>query len=416
MAQSVAAPAAAERENRPWYRQLNGYHWLVLVVCTLAWLFDCLNQQIFNLTRKPAMADLLHVAPGDKAVASFGGWSTSMLLIGWATGGIFFGILGDRIGRVKTLVFMILAYSVSTGLCGLARGPWDYILFCFITGVGAGGIFPVGCTLVAESLPDRTRSQALGMLQAFSALGNVSAGFISLFMIQLWSQGVIASQWRWMFSVGVMPSLLSVIVARKLREPEVWKKAVAEGKATKRAGSLVELFSDPRWRRRAIVGLLLAASGVIGLWGIGVFSNDLTQSFIGDQFDQAARDKGEAEKDLAFVAQAITNPEQLDAAKRDQLEAAIPAGKRRQGSGCGGSLCRRAETSGGGQDGLAPECSDSARSSRQGWQVAEHGRASTADRAVEDFRRLWKFIFGPYRPYLTRGRRHAVSKYCSGPP
>ena len=173
MAQPVAVPAAAESESRRWYRQLNGYHWLVLVVCTLAWLFDCLNQQIFNLTRKPAMADLLRVAPGDPTVARYGGLSTSMLLIGWATGGIFFGVLGDRIGRVKTLVFMILAYSVSTGLCGLARGPWDYIFFCFITGVGAGGIFPVGCTLVAESLPDRTRSQALGMLQAFSALGNV---------------------------------------------------------------------------------------------------------------------------------------------------------------------------------------------------------------------------------------------------
>jgi MFS family permease len=327
MAQSVAAPAVAQSESRRWYRQLNGYHWLVLVVCTLAWSFDCLNQQIFNLTRKPAMADLLHVAPADKAVASYGGLSTSMLLIGWATGGIFFGVLGDRIGRVKTLVFMILAYSLSTGLCGLARGPWDYIFFCFITGVGAGGIFPVGCTLVAESLPDRTRSQALGMLQAFSAFGNVSAGFISLFMIELWSQGVIASQWRWMFSVGVVPSLLSVIVARKLREPEVWKKAVAEGKATKRAGSLVELFSDPRWRRRAIVGLMLAASGVIGLWGIGVFSNDLTQSFIGDQLDQTARDKGEAQKDLAFVVQAIANPKELDAAKGDQVEPRYLLGK-----------------------------------------------------------------------------------------
>ena len=89
-------------------------------MCTLAWVFDCLNQQIFNLTRKPAMADLLATSPGDPAVALYGSLSTSALLIGWATGGIVFGILGDRIGRVKTLVIMILCYSVSTGLCGLS--------------------------------------------------------------------------------------------------------------------------------------------------------------------------------------------------------------------------------------------------------------------------------------------------------
>ena len=58
--------------NRPWYRELNSYHWLVLVVCTLSWSLDCLTQQIFNLTRKPAMADLLATSPGDPAVAFFG--------------------------------------------------------------------------------------------------------------------------------------------------------------------------------------------------------------------------------------------------------------------------------------------------------------------------------------------------------
>ena len=169
----------------------------------------------------------------------------------------------------------------------------------------------MGCTLVAESLPDGTRPQALGMLQAISAFGNVAAGFLSLMMIALWSHGVIASQWRWLFSLGILPSLLSIIVARKLREPEVWKKAVAAGKAAKKAGSLVELFGDPRWRPRAIVGMLLAASGVVGLWGIGVFSNDLTQSFIGREYDDHQRSLGEAQKDLQFVAQVIAAPERI---------------------------------------------------------------------------------------------------------
>ena len=92
---STLPPAAANQPAAPpWFRQLNGYHWLVLIVATMAWAFDCLSQQIFNLTRKPAMDELSPAHASD-----FGALSTSALLVGWATGGIIFGILGDRIGR-----------------------------------------------------------------------------------------------------------------------------------------------------------------------------------------------------------------------------------------------------------------------------------------------------------------------------
>ena len=101
--------------------------------------------------------------------------------------------------------------------------------------MGAGGIFPIACTLVAESLPDRTRPQALGMVQTFSALGNIGAGAISLGFVALLASGTISTHWRWMFSVGIVPSLLAIIVARKLREPEAWKRPAAEGKANRRA-------------------------------------------------------------------------------------------------------------------------------------------------------------------------------------
>ena len=289
---------------RPWYKTLNSYHWLVLIVSTMAWAFDCLSQQIFNLTRKPAMDSLT-----DSVVSAevFAPLSTTALLVGWATGGIVFGILGDRIGRAKTLTIMILCYSLSTGLCGLSFSAWDYIVYCFITGFGAGGIFPIACTLVAESLPDKARSPALGAVQTFSAFGNITAGLISLGFVALLAAGIISTHWRWMFSVGILPSMIAILVAAKLREPEAWLRAKAEGRI-KKAG-LRELFSDPRWRRNAIVGMLLAASGVVGLWGIGVFSNDLTQLFIGQKYDLQQREKGEHAKDLQFVAQAIASPD-----------------------------------------------------------------------------------------------------------
>ena len=185
-----------------------------------------------------------------------------------------------------------------------------------MSGLGIGGIFPVGCALVAESLPADARPQALGMLQSFSALGNVAAGVISLGMVELWSRNVIASHWRWMFSVGVLPALLAVIVVKKLREPDAWKAAVAAGKTGQKAGSLGELFGDRRWRRNAVVGLMLAVAGVVGLWGIGVFSNDLTQSFIGRDYDADQSELGEADKDMQFVALAASSRERLEAARR----------------------------------------------------------------------------------------------------
>ena len=299
----------------------------MLIVATMAWSFDCLNQQIFNLARKPAMADLLGKSTEDPDVATLGGYATSALLIGWATGGILFGIMADRAGRAKTLVVMILAYSIFTGLCGLSQDPWQYIAACFVTGLGCGGIFPIGCTLVAESLPDSTRSSALGALQAFSAVGNVGAGFLWLGVLQLRAQGTIHSDWQWLFGVGILPALLSIIVMRRIREPDSWLRAAADAKAGRsKSGSIAELFGDPRWRRRAIVGMMLAASGVIGLWGIGVFSNDLTQSFIGENFDKQQRERLEDSRDRAFVAQAVQSPAALDKVK-DKVQPNVLLGK-----------------------------------------------------------------------------------------
>jgi MFS family permease len=323
---ATAAPAI-EQPALPWYRQLNSYHWLVLIVATMAWSFDCLNQQIFNLARKPAMADLLGVTTEDPRVTQLGGFATSALLIGWATGGILFGIMADRAGRAKTLVVMILAYSVFTGLCGLSQAPWQYIAACFVTGLGCGGIFPIGCTLVAESLPDSTRSAALGTLQAFSAVGNVGAGFLWLGVLHLRSQGTIYNDWQWLFGIGILPALLSIIVARRIREPDSWLRAAADAKAGRsKSGSIAELFGHPRWRRRAIVGMMLAASGVIGLWGIGVFSNDLTQSFIGENFDNQQRERHEDLRDRAFVAQAVQSSAAL-ATVKDKVQPNALLGK-----------------------------------------------------------------------------------------
>src|SRR5690349_22610039 len=104
-------PSAADRSGPPWYRELDRTHWFVLVVASLGWLFDTMDQQLFNLARRPAITELLGPGATPAAIAEYSGYATMIFIIGWATGGVYFGILGDRIGRAKTMVYTILLYS-----------------------------------------------------------------------------------------------------------------------------------------------------------------------------------------------------------------------------------------------------------------------------------------------------------------
>jgi MFS family permease len=135
--------------------------------------------------------------------------------------------------------------------------------------------------LVAETMPDRARPYALGMVQALSAVGNMLAATTGIILGELEQSGTIANAWRWLFLAGALPAPLALVVFKKLHEPEQWLKARAE---KKRMGSFGDLFADPRWRRNSIVGALLAFAGVVGLWGIGFFSFDLLRPVLEKTF------------------------------------------------------------------------------------------------------------------------------------
>jgi MFS family permease len=262
-------------DSGPWYKSLTRYHWFVLIVASLGWLFDTMDQQLFNIARRPAMSAL--VAKED--VTTYSGYATTIFLIGWGTGGIGFGILADLIGRARSMVFTILLYSLFTGLSALSVGFWDFAFYRFLTGLGVGGQFAVGVSLVAEEMPDRARPFALGLLQALSAIGNIMAALFGIALAFLARAQVIGESWRIMFVIGTVPALLVLAIMRRLKEPERWTKLAAEKSLRERLGAYgAELFQDPRWLRHAIVGLLLASSGIIGLWAIGFFSIDLTRA------------------------------------------------------------------------------------------------------------------------------------------
>lgn len=264
----------------PWYRDLTPYHWFVFTVASLAWLFDCLDQQLFILARNNAMESLLP-AGWDRKL--YGGYATSIFVAGWAMGGLIFGSLGDRYGRAKMLTLTVLIYSLCTGLSAFSKGWIDFAAYRFLTGLGVGGVFGLAVALVADTLPDRSRTGALGMLQALSAVGNVAAGIISMSIGQLEATKVIAAgtAWKYMFLVGAVPAFLCVFIQIRLKEPEKWVQARAAGKAAGvKFGSYSALLGDPRWRGSALLGMVLCISGVIGLWGIGFFSPELVGDVI----------------------------------------------------------------------------------------------------------------------------------------
>ncbi len=290
-------------KRRYWFHELSRYHWYVLVVAALGWLFDTMDQQLFNIARVPAMRELLQTDPNVPAakelVTKYSTYATSIFLIGWATGGIGFGILGDLIGRAKTMVLTILAYSLFTGLSAFSVGFWDFAAYRFLTGLGVGGEFAVGVSLVAEVMPEKARPFALGLLQALSAVGNILAGLIGLTMAFLGRAEIISgtSSWRYMFVVGTLPALLAVFIRGRLKEPERWQAVATADSFKIRVGAyFTELFASGRWAKNAVIGLILASSGVIGLWSIGFFSIDLQRSVFRSQFEA----QGMAPKDVTF--------------------------------------------------------------------------------------------------------------------
>jgi len=221
--------------------------------------------------------------------------STSIFILGWATGGMIFGSFGDRFGRAKMLSVCVLLYSIATGLSALSVHLADFCVYRFITGLGVGGVFGLAVALVADTVPGEVRPRALGVLQSFSAVGNCAAGFIGL-AIALTTFGESTTYWKWLFLIGALPAFLVATIQMRMKEPPAWLESRDRAAATgKKSGSYKELFGHGTWRKHALFGMILSCAGVVGLWGIGVFSNDL----VGDIITNSLRDAGAQAKDIA---------------------------------------------------------------------------------------------------------------------
>lgn len=278
--QGTAQPANVPAPSQgPSVEAVTFYHWLVVIFASCGWLFDCMGQRIFVLSREPALRELLGATATDGDVKYWGGIATLLMMVGWATGGILFGMMSDHYGRVKAMVATLLSYTIFSGLSGFAGSGIAFLVFRFLFGLGVGGMFGAATTLVAESVPRRFRTAALGSMQALSSCGNMVASGLSLRITpgleNFWGH---YSGWQVLSFVSVFPALLALPMLLLLKEPQAWVKAKADavgGGSGKAVGSFADLFRHPRWRRSTFVGICLGVAGMVGLWGIAFFSPEL---------------------------------------------------------------------------------------------------------------------------------------------
>ncbi len=234
----------------------------------LGWVFDSMDATIYALVMVSALKELLQnqgIPSTESHVGFYGGLIFSLFLIGWAIGGVGFGYVADKIGRVRTLAITIGLYSLFTGLSALAQNVWELGLFRFITAIGIGGEWAGGATLVAEIFKNKNRVFASSLLQSAWAVGFLIASFIYFTIGRYHS-------WRVMFLIGIVPAFLALVFRLFVKESEEW----LSNKNTFSYLKSLKLLFTKEYRNQTITGALLAFVAVFGLWGVTNWTPALT--------------------------------------------------------------------------------------------------------------------------------------------
>ncbi len=254
---SATQASVAPPSRSPW-KQLTGYQWLVLAVAWLGWVFDSMDALIYAQVMTPALKDLLGARGTPQNIAWYGGIIFSIFMLGWAIGGVAFGVLADRLGRARTLVITILIYAVFTALAGFSHSWWQLGVYRFLTALGIGGEWAAGAALVAEVWPESLRVKGAGLLQSAWGAGFFVAAGLNLLLSNF--------TWRVMFFAGIVPAAVALLIRLRVHEPERWQEAHRAAAGIPRRSTLAELFERPV-RPDTLVGTALAFVAVFGLWG-----------------------------------------------------------------------------------------------------------------------------------------------------
>jgi SHS family sialic acid transporter-like MFS transporter len=246
--------------------------WLALAAALLGWMFDGAEMGIFSMIGRQAVRDLLRTS--DEAVVGLWfGIITAGFLVGAATGGVLFGWLGDRIGRVRAMALSVLTYALFTGLCGIVAEAWQVGALRFIASLGMGGEWSLGVALVMEVWPNKSRAFMAGLIGAAANVGYLLVGFAGLALLQLiglfreWMLAVGLPEstvemlvrnngWRLMMLLGTLPALLTFVIRIFVPESEKWEKEQESG-------------STSHWATQDLLGVLVGLAGpalIVFIW------------------------------------------------------------------------------------------------------------------------------------------------------
>src|SRR5499427_1062112 len=205
--------------SSPWYRTLTREQWRVLLASNLGWLFDGFEIYALFLTVGFALHQLVEASQYAQ-IPRYAGYVLATTVFGWATGGVIGGIIADYIGRKRTMMLAILAYSLTTGLSAIAWNWESFAILRFLVGVGIGSEWATGASLVSELWPDHARGKGGGLLQSGAGIGSFLASGVWLLL-----GGFGPNAWRWMYLVGVLPALLVFWIWRGMPESARWEAA-----------------------------------------------------------------------------------------------------------------------------------------------------------------------------------------------
>lgn len=237
----------------PWYRGITSHQKKALLSASLGWMLDGMDIMLYFMV----LAELMKHFGMSKAM---GGLMSSLTLLASAVGGILFGIVADRIGRVKALMGSILIYSIFTGACGLSGSILQLAIFRTLLGLGMGGEWATGAALVAETWPAEKRGKAMGIVQSSWAIGYALAAVITAFVLPRFG-------WRAVFFVGVLPALLTFWIQKHVDEPEIWKKIAARRQIEEKLAKLSLIFKRP-YLKNTLVTTLMNAGTMFAYWGL----------------------------------------------------------------------------------------------------------------------------------------------------
>jgi SHS family sialic acid transporter-like MFS transporter len=247
--------------------------WLALTAALLGWMFDGMEMGLFPLVARPALAELLGLAPGEGLVADWYSIVTAAFLVGAATGGVVFGWLGDKVGRVRAMTLSVLVYSLCSGLSAASAAPWQLAALRFVGALGMGGEWALGVALVMEVWPNASRAWLAGLIGAFGNLGYTCCGLVAFSLNRVgddvpgwleaagmpanWAATLTANdRWRLLMLMGAVPALLTMLIRLFVPESEKWEKEKEAGATSFWSGS--DLLG--------VVGGAAAAGGLIYLW------------------------------------------------------------------------------------------------------------------------------------------------------